>query len=137
MEEMHDKIALRQGYFDIQCAWSWCVRRSEGHPRAEVLRRFIEVQTKLLAPFAPHACEEIWHRIGGDGFVVNAAYPVAIADEIDPRAEAAESLLQATLAEFRESLKVTRIHPMHIALYTAPDWKVRVYEIARALAKEG
>src|SRR2546428_831739 len=137
MEEMNYKTALRHGYFDIQSAWSWYVRRSEGRPSAEVLRRFIEIQTKLLAPFAPHACEEIWHRIGGDGFVVNTAYPVAIADEIDPRAEAAESLLQATLADVREILKVTRIQPKRIALYTAPDWKVRIYELARALAKEG
>jgi len=137
MEGMNYKTALRHGYFDIQSAWSWYLRRSEGRPSAEVLRRFIEIQTKLLAPFAPHACEEIWHRIGGDGFVVNTAYPVAIADEIDPRAEAAESLLQATLADVREILKVTRIQPKRIALYTAPDWKVRIYELARALAKEG
>src|SRR5438445_752321 len=52
MEEMNYKTALRHGYFDIQSAWSWYLRRSEGHPRAEVLRRLIEVQTKLLAPFA-------------------------------------------------------------------------------------
>src|SRR2546425_126666 len=137
MEGMNYKTALRHGYFDIQSAWSWYLRRSEGRPSAEVLRRFIEIQTKLLAPFAPHACEEIWHRIGGDGFVVNTAYPVAVADEIDRSAEAAESLLQATLADVREILKVTRIQPKRIALYTAPDWKVRVYELARALAKEG
>src|SRR5439155_288512 len=64
-------------------------------------------------------------------------FRVATGDEIAPRAEAAESLLQATLADVREILKVTRIQPKRIALYTAPDWKVRVYEIARALAKEG
>src|SRR5256885_3401876 len=136
MEEMNYKTALRHGYFDIQSAWSWYVRRSEGRPSAEVLRRFIEIQTKLLAPFAPHATEEIWHRIGGEGFVVNTAYPVAIADEIDPRAEAAESLLQGTLADVREILKVTRIQPKRIALYTAPDVYVRVKDSARVLANE-
>jgi leucyl-tRNA synthetase len=137
MQEMNYKTALRHGYFDIQSAWSWYLRRSEGRPRAEILRRFIEVQTKLLAPFAPHACEEIWHRIDGDGFVVGTSYPVAVVAEIDPRAEAAESLLQATLADVREILKVTRIQPKRIALYTAADWKVRVYGIAIGLAKEG
>jgi len=137
MEAMNYKAALRHGYFDLQSAWSWYVRRSGGRPQSQIVRRFVEIQTKLLAPFAPHACEEIWHRTGGDGFVVNAGYPEAVADEIDPRAEAAESLLQSTLADVREILKVTRIEPKRIALYTSPAWKSRLYEIARALAREG
>src|SRR5438874_3625610 len=68
MEDMNYKIALRHGYFDLQSAWSWYVRRSENRPQVECLRRFIEVQTKVLAPFTPHMAEEIWHRNGGAGF---------------------------------------------------------------------
>src|SRR3989441_1135049 len=102
MEGMNYKAALRHGYFDLQASWSWYVRRSEGRPQVDVLRRFIDVQTKLLAPFVPHLGEEIWHRLGGDGFVVNAQYPESIAGEIDPRAETAEVLLQSTLADVRE-----------------------------------
>src|SRR5207244_2016787 len=83
--------------------------RSEGRPHADVLRRFIDVQTKLLAPFVPHAAEEIWHRLRGEGFVVNSRYPEDVAGEIDPRAEAAEALLQSTMADIREILKVTEI----------------------------
>jgi len=137
MEGMNYKAALRHGYFDLQAAWSWYIRRSEDKPLAEVLRRFIDVQTKLLTPFVPHAGEEIWHRLGGDGFVVNARYPEAIAAEVDPRAEAAEALLQSTLSDVREILKVTGIAPKRLALYTAPAWKVRVHRIARDLAKQG
>src|SRR5438132_13455235 len=79
MEGMNYKAVLRHGYFDLQAAWSWYVRRSEGRPHADVLRRFIDVQTKLLAPFVPHAAEEIWHRLRGEGFVVNSRYPEAVA----------------------------------------------------------
>src|SRR5206468_1709113 len=111
MEDMNYKIALRHGYFDLQSAWSWYVRRSENRPQVECLRRFIEVQTKVLAPFTPHMAEEIWHRNGGAGFVVAAAYPDAKVEEINPRAEAAEGLLQSTLADIREILKVTGIAP--------------------------
>jgi len=137
MEGMNYKAALRHGYFDLQASWSWYVRRSEGRPQADVLRRFIDVQTKLLAPFVPHVGEEIWHRLRGDGFVVNARYPEAIAGEVDPRAETAEVLLQSTLADVREILKVTGIAPKRLALYTAPAWKVQVHRIARDLAKRG
>jgi len=30
----------------------------------------------LLAPFAPHICEELWHKLGNEGTVVKATYPV-------------------------------------------------------------
>src|SRR5436309_10227474 len=107
MEGTNNKAALRHGYFDLQAAWSWYVRRSEAKPLPEVLRRFIDVQTKLLTPFVPHAGEEIWHRLGGDGFVENARYPQAIAAEAHPLAEAAEALLESTVAHAREIRQVT------------------------------
>ena len=137
MEGMNYKAVLRHGYFDLQAAWSWYVRRSEGRPHADVLRRFIDVQTKLLAPFVPHAAEEIWHRLRGEGFVVNSRYPEAVAGGIDPRAEAAEALLQSTMADIREILKVTGIAPKRLAIYTAPAWKIQVQRIARDFAKQG
>jgi len=137
MEDMSYKAALRHGYFDLQSAWSWYLRRSEDRPHADSLRRFIEVQTKILAPFAPHVAEEIWHRIGGKGLVVDAAYPEVNEKEIDPQAEAAEALLQSTLSDIREILKVTRLTPKRIALYVAAEWKARVHELARSLAAGG
>jgi len=137
MEDMSYKAALRHGYFDLQSAWSWYLRRSEDRPHGDSLRRFIEVQTKILAPFAPHVAEEIWHRIGGEGLVVDAAYPEVNEKEIDSRAEAAEALLQSTLSDIREIRKVTGLVPKRIALYTAPSWKSRVHEIARGLAGGG
>src|SRR5439155_1068987 len=115
----------------------WYLRRSEDRPHGDSLRRFIEVQTKILAPFAPHVAEEIWHRIGGEGLVVDAAYPEVNEKEIDSRAEAAEALLQSTLSDIREIRKVTGLVPKRIALYTAPSWKSRVHEIARGLAGGG
>jgi leucyl-tRNA synthetase len=137
MEDMNYKAALRHGYFDLQSAWSWYLRRSENRPQAECVRRFIEVQTKVLAPFTPHIAEEIWHRVGGSGFVAGSKYPEAKDEEIDPRAEAAETLLQSTLADVREILKVTRIAPKRLALYVAPEWKLSVHEVARDLANQG
>lgn len=29
----------------------------------------------VIAPYAPHICEELWHRCGFEGFVVNAQWP--------------------------------------------------------------
>ncbi len=137
MESMNYKAALRVGYFDLQGAWSWYLRRSGGTPHADVLARFLAVQTKLLAPFTPHVCEEVWQRLGRTGFVSNAAYPEPIAAEIDPAAEAGEALLQSTLSDVREILKVTGIKPKRVVLYVAPAWKARVRALAIELARAG
>jgi len=137
MEGLNYKSAFRAGYFDLQTAWAWYLRRSGGRPHAQVLSRFVEVQTKLLAPFVPHLAEEVWHRIGHGDFISSAPYPAAEAAEIDARAEAAEALLQSTLADVREIVKVTGLKPKGLALFVTPAWKTRVRALALELARKG
>ncbi len=137
MEAMNYKAAFRTGFFDLQAAWAWYLRRSENRPHADVLAQFIETQTKLLAPFTPHVCEEIWQKLGRSGFISTAPYPRANPSEIDVAAEAGEALLQATLADVREILKVTRLRPKRVAVYVAPAWKRRVRALALDLARAG
>ncbi|MBK7407828.1 MAG: class I tRNA ligase family protein [Saprospirales bacterium] len=38
-------------------------------------RSILEPMAVLLAPFAPHVAEELWHRLGHDTTVVEAKYP--------------------------------------------------------------
>ena len=35
----------------------------------------LEIFIKLLSPFAPHLCEEIWHSLGHDDFIALAPWP--------------------------------------------------------------
>lgn len=35
----------------------------------------LKVFVKLLDPFAPHVCEEIWEKLGGEGFLALAQWP--------------------------------------------------------------
>jgi leucyl-tRNA synthetase len=50
---------------------------------AEALGRFV----RILAPFAPHLAEEIWHRIGGGGSIFRAPWP-----EYDPARLVADTI---------------------------------------------
>jgi len=137
MEMMTYKAALRHGYFDLQSAWSWYIRRSNGVPHATILRKFIDVQTKILAPFVPHFAEEVWSRIRGRGFISAAPYPQAKKTEVSERAEAAERNLQAVMTDVREILKVTQLRPKRIFLYAAPAWKRRAYATLASMASTG
>ncbi|MDD4475801.1 MAG: leucine--tRNA ligase [Eubacteriales bacterium] len=38
-------------------------------------REYLGFFTRMLAPFAPHICEEMWEKLGFEGFVSHAKYP--------------------------------------------------------------
>jgi leucyl-tRNA synthetase len=39
-------------------------------------KRVLEQLLILLAPYAPYICEELWHRVGNSGYVIDCTYPV-------------------------------------------------------------
>ncbi len=52
----------------------------EDPPADEMLPALHEsfgILTRLLAPFAPHLADELWNSLGNEGFVIDAAWPVA------------------------------------------------------------
>jgi leucyl-tRNA synthetase len=49
--------------------------RSAEHLTMPVRRLALETAVKLLAPITPHICAELWNTLGGEGPVVDAAWP--------------------------------------------------------------
>ncbi|MEE9600376.1 MAG: leucine--tRNA ligase [Thermoplasmata archaeon] len=133
MERMHHRTALKHAFFDLQRHWGWYLRRRGNVPNRKILREFIEVQTKLLAPITPHLAEEIWQAIGGDGLIQLAPYPEPSEDALDWRAEALEDFLKALLDDVRQIMRATAIKPRKVVFYTSPPWKRQVYEKAVGL----
>jgi len=78
------------------------------------LLRFAQV----LAPFAPHICEELWHRLGGEGLLTYAAWPTV--DEkllVDDDVEIAVQVL----GKVRARVKLPRNASKDEALAAARD----------------
>jgi leucyl-tRNA synthetase len=38
-------------------------------------RDIVEAFLRLLSPYAPHICEEVWQRLGKDEFIAHAEWP--------------------------------------------------------------
>jgi len=104
--------------------------------RDRILRKVLEIRTRMMAPLAPHTAEEIWSRIGNKGFVVQADWPEESENEKDVVAERAEALVRQALEDTGEIVKATGITPKRIAYYTAADWKWQVYLKALKGAEE-
>ncbi|WP_407355602.1 leucine--tRNA ligase [Methanolobus sp. WCC5] len=128
MTSIRTRGALQNAFFLLYNDVKWYQRRGG----STVLYDVLDVWVRLMAPFTPHVCEEIWSAMGheeGD-FVSQAAYPIFCPRFIDNDAELAEELMCGTLADIEEIIKVTKLTPKMAVLYTAPQWKVNAFKIA-------
>jgi leucyl-tRNA synthetase len=108
----------------------WYNRRIQAKNRSDVsgiLYKILSARTALLSPFAPHIAQEMWERLGNTGFVSKSVWPKAEM-EIDQKSIQAEELLMSVIDDIKNILKVTKITPQKITVYTADSWKVKAYQ---------
>ncbi len=118
LRETQELVSLLSQYRDV----------TEAH--APTLERGYRTAVKLLAPVAPHVAEELWERLGGGGFVVEADWPTAEAD-VD-ELELARQLVENTRSDVRHIIDVAGIDdPERIDVVVAAPWKFRAQTIAR------
>lgn len=95
--------------------------------KARVLRQALEVKIRMLAPFTPYLCEELWHKMGGEGFVCFAQWPKSDESKIDLAALASVELVDTLLEDTKNIIRATGIKPRKVVYYTAATWKRRAY----------
>ncbi|KAM7242625.1 hypothetical protein CapIbe_007096 [Capra ibex] len=76
-EKMMFKEALKTGFFEFQAAKDKYRELAIEGMHRDLVFRFIEVQTLLLAPFCPHLCEHIWTLLGKLDSIMTASWPLA------------------------------------------------------------
>jgi leucyl-tRNA synthetase len=81
----------------------------------------------MLAPFAPHTCEEIWELMGGKGFISSGSWPSVDESKTDIEAEESESLIMDVMEDTQNIINATGITPKKIYYYIAAPWKAKVY----------
>ncbi|HIJ08344.1 TPA: class I tRNA ligase family protein, partial [Candidatus Bathyarchaeota archaeon] len=136
LEELKTRTALQVAFFETWNDFRWYIQRN-GKADAVALREASQIWIRLLAPFAPFTCEELWNSIGAKGFVSLAKWPKTEEQMIDLAAEENEALLTDLIDDTLNVVRATKITPRHIFYYTAASWKHRVYKIVLDKAKAG
>lgn len=97
--------ALKTGFYDLQAARDeYRFSCGVGGYNRELVWRFMDVQTRLLAPICPHYAEFIWREIlKKDGFVVKAGWPTA--DAPDLTLKSSNKYLQDSIVLMRKLLQ--------------------------------
>lgn len=96
-----------------------------------VLSRWI----RIMAPFVPHTCEEMWSKIEGEGFASGAHWPQYDVDLIDEKVQKAEEMIHGLTNDINEIKKIIEARPEKIHIYIAPEWKWKVFEIAKEIGR--
>jgi leucyl-tRNA synthetase len=81
----------------------------------------------MLAPIAPHVCEELWEIIGGHELLALGSWPKPDESKSDIRAEENENLVRGVLDDTLNIIKATGTKQKKIYYYTAAPWKWKAY----------
>jgi leucyl-tRNA synthetase len=135
MEELDLRNLAGEVYFEVPNDLRWYLRR--GGNNGSVVGKALDMWVRAMSPITPHIAEELWEHIGKEGLVASARFPVADQSEISQQAELAEDHLRRLMDDVNEIIKVTRMTPKRVLVYTAPQWKEKVLQQAIALFRSG
>ncbi|NJD78618.1 MAG: leucine--tRNA ligase [Candidatus Methanoperedens sp.] len=131
LDKMQTRRAVQNAFYLLMNDMKWYERRGGKAARRDILGTWV----RLMAPFTPHICEELWNELGS-GFISLAGFPVQDAALINKGAELAEEVTANTLRDIEEILRLIKIKPKKIVLYTAATWKNTVLRKGITMKKE-
>ncbi|MBN2252030.1 MAG: leucine--tRNA ligase [Candidatus Altiarchaeota archaeon] len=125
LDGFQTRKALQSAFYDLMNDLLWYNRRCDPNPGT--LKDFNREWIKLMAPFTPCTCEELWHKMGNNSFVSLEGYPAKDDNKIDAETGLKESLIKNLMEDIQHILDVSRITPKKIHVYLAPEWKRRLF----------
>ncbi len=126
LEELKTRTALQVALFETWNDLRWYIQR-KGNTEAKALGEAVKIWLKMLTPFAPFLCEELWSQTGEENFISVAEWPKFDSAKIDIAAEEQEILITDIMTDTSNILKATKITPKRICFYTTAPWKWQVY----------
>jgi leucyl-tRNA synthetase len=145
MHELKIRKTIHAATYDIEGDMDWYLKRvafdREHTERKKAINHVewtvLETQVRMLAPFTPHLCEEIWEQMGGEGFAAFAPWPEVDGALIREDAEELETIVKTCAEDVSNITKVTGIKPSTIHFYTADNWKWKMLEKAMEMQVKG
>ena len=102
----------------------------------KIPKEAFEALLLLLAPFTPHLCEELWSKLGNKEFISLENWPKFDSKKMNEKIEEEEKLIQSTISDIRNVLKLIKIEAKKIWLYVIPKEKSLFLENKNILEKE-
>jgi len=135
MNKLAVRKAIHTALYELDQDFQWYQERiadEKENPKrkaatAQVFHEVLDAQTRMLAPVAPHVCEEIWEMLGGKDFITRTPWPTADESKMDVKAEENETFIMNVLADTQNIMKATGAKPKRVCYYVAAAWKWKTY----------
>jgi leucyl-tRNA synthetase len=129
MEKMRLRESLHHILYGFDSELQWYMKRAKAKNRNDisgVLNKILSTRVSMLSPFAPHIAEEMWEKLGNSKMVSKSSWPKQ-EEQTNDAAVQDESLLSSVMNDISNIIKVTKITPKTITIYTADNWKSKAY----------
>jgi leucyl-tRNA synthetase len=145
MHELRVRKTIHATTYDLEGDLDWYLKRvASDRDHAERKKAInhvewtvLDTQVRMLAPFTPHLCDEIWEQMGGENFVAFAPWPEVDGALIREDAEELETIIKTCTEDVSNITKVTGIKPETVHFYTANNWKWKMLEKAMEMQAKG
>jgi leucyl-tRNA synthetase len=136
MDETLFRTALMKSFFDLQRHIKWYLKRTANKPNPKVISKVIEAQVKMLTPFCPHLCEEIWEKLGHKDLISLAEWPSVDENKINPAIEKSEQVMCQVIEDVGHVKKLAKIDILNqVNLFVADEWKFNFVKKLQELLK--
>ncbi|MEM4272354.1 MAG: leucine--tRNA ligase, partial [Candidatus Bilamarchaeaceae archaeon] len=129
--QLYASMALRELgqmlFYEMLQELEWYVKRAD----RPALKGFFEKWAVAFSPFMPHLCEEVWHSLGKEGFVVEQRFPKADEGAIDDEIEAGEGIIAGLIYDMEKISERFGKKAKKAYIYVASDWKRGIQEELR------
>jgi leucyl-tRNA synthetase len=132
LENGEIRRAIDTAFFGVWNDIAWHRKRT-GSTRLDV--GLIESWVKILAPFIPHTCEEVWARMGEESFISNSTWPEIEEEGIDEELMDLEQILQKTMGDLKHISEIIG-HREKLFIYTVSEGEYEHFTIAREFLKD-
>ena len=140
IQKMRLREALHFILYEFESDLQWYMKRVTAKKREDfsgILHEIFSTRVAMLSPFAPYTSEEMWYRLGNTGIVSKSSWPAYNENSIDFGSIQSENLLKNTMEDIKNIIKVTKIIPKKITIYTPAQWKVKAYQKILSKVVEG
>lgn len=128
-EQLRFRTGLNHAFFGATNDLKWYLKSVGGMGGAnrKVLDDFLSKVIKMISPFAPHICEEMWYKLGNKKMIIYERWPQYDEKLVNTEAELCEEMIRQTISDIEEIKKITKKKPKGISIFVAENWKFRVY----------
>ncbi len=129
IKKMRLREALHMILFDFDSDINWYLRRMHAKQKFGtngIIHKFLLIRVLMLSPFAPHIAEEMWEKLGNSKMISEYKWP-SVAYKFDEKAVCTENFLKSIVSDINNIIKVTKIVPKKIIIYTANTSKSITY----------